>query len=203
MQLECAILWRHLWPLWLYHIFRHYLINCAIIEKMLLNIKCVFSFFKQLLSKIFLIIKEFSEISSQMSKRLHVKYPLFLSDFNETWISSIDFWRKLKYQVSSKSVQWEPSCSLRTDIQTDMTNLKVAFRNFAKAPKKLEYRQYLTSDVTTDTGIFSIRTRWTYLDTGQTVWTEHFVPSESKCLSYRRQWVSTIWQFYTHLNSTV
>ena len=25
---------------------------------------------------------------------IHVKYPLFLSDFNETWIFSIDFFKK-------------------------------------------------------------------------------------------------------------
>jgi hypothetical protein len=45
-----------------------------------MNIKCVFSFSLHRLSNTFL---EFSEISSKMSKRLHVKYPLFLSDFNE------------------------------------------------------------------------------------------------------------------------
>ena len=32
----------HLWPLWLHHIFRHYLINGTIFGKKLLNIKCVF-----------------------------------------------------------------------------------------------------------------------------------------------------------------
>jgi hypothetical protein len=31
-----------IWPLWLDHIFRHYLINDTIFEKQLLNIKCVF-----------------------------------------------------------------------------------------------------------------------------------------------------------------
>jgi hypothetical protein len=41
-------------------------------------------------------------------------------------------------KISWKSVQWEPSCSVRTDRQTDtvMTKLVVAFRNFANAPKK-------------------------------------------------------------------
>jgi hypothetical protein len=47
--------------------------------------------------------------------------------------------KKLKYQVSSKSLQWKPSCSMRaerwTDRQTDITKLKVAFRNSAYAPK--------------------------------------------------------------------
>ena len=39
-------------------------------------------------------------------------------------------------QVTRKSIEWEPNSSMRTNIQTDLTKLKVAFRNFAKAPKK-------------------------------------------------------------------
>jgi hypothetical protein len=69
---------------------------------------------------------------------LYVKYPLFMLDFNETWILT-DFRKTLKYQISLKSVQWEPS-SIRADGrmagQTDMTMLTVAFRNFANAPTK-------------------------------------------------------------------
>jgi hypothetical protein len=38
--------------------------------------------------------------------------------------------------MSWKSVQWKPSCSVQSDGQTDVTNLIVAFRNFAMAPKK-------------------------------------------------------------------
>jgi len=66
----------------------------------------------------------------------HVKYQLFLSDFNETLIFSTVLRKTLKYNISRKSVQWEPSCSIRTDGRTDMTQLIVAFRGFANAPKQ-------------------------------------------------------------------
>ena len=65
---------------------------------------------------------------------LHVKYPLFLSHYHENYILRIDFRKILKYQISRKSVHWEPSCSIRTDRQTDMMKLTVAFRNFVNAP---------------------------------------------------------------------
>ena len=51
---------------------------------------------------------------------LHVKYRIFLSDFNETRIFTADFRKILKYQFSWKSVHWEPSCSMRTDGQKDI-----------------------------------------------------------------------------------
>jgi len=50
---------------------------------------------------------------------LEVKYPLLLSDFNEDWIFSTDFWMLLKYQISRQSVRWESSSSVRTYRQTD------------------------------------------------------------------------------------
>jgi hypothetical protein len=50
---------------------------------------------------------------------LHVKYPLSLSDFNQTYILLTGFRKVLKYQISLKSVQWEPSCSIRTDGHID------------------------------------------------------------------------------------
>jgi len=42
-----------------------------------------------------------------------------LSDITEARIFSTDFRKLLKYQFSPKSVQWEPSCSMRTDGETD------------------------------------------------------------------------------------
>jgi hypothetical protein len=43
--------------------------------------------------------------------------------------------KPLKYQVLSKSVQWEPNCFVGSDGQKDMTKPLVAFSNFANAPK--------------------------------------------------------------------
>jgi hypothetical protein len=64
-----------------------------------------------------------------------VKYLLFLSDLDETLIFSTDFREILKHEISWKSVQRKPSCSMRTDERRDMTTQTDAFRNFAKAPK--------------------------------------------------------------------
>jgi hypothetical protein len=74
---------------------------------------------------------------------LHVKYSLFLFDFNYAWIFLTDFRKIPKYKISWKSVQWGPSCSMRTD----MTKPTVTFRNFANAPKNvMSYNHQNTSD---------------------------------------------------------
>jgi len=62
------------------------------------------------------------EIWTQIDNGLHVKYPLFLSDFNEASFFSADFRKMLKYQIWWKSVQWQPSSSMRTDGQTNRHN---------------------------------------------------------------------------------
>jgi hypothetical protein len=66
---------------------------------------------------------------------LHVMCPLFMSDFSETWIFSSDFRKIHKYKLSRKSIQWHPSCFMRTDRQTDITGLILSFRKFANAPQ--------------------------------------------------------------------
>ena len=50
-----------------------------------------FSFLYEFYLKLFLLYVELSEICLEMYIGFHVKYPLFLSDFNETGIFSTDF----------------------------------------------------------------------------------------------------------------
>jgi hypothetical protein len=46
-----------------------------------------------------------------------------------------------KYKITWKSVQWEPSSSMRTGGRTDMTKLIVAFLIFVQAPKSQYFYQ--------------------------------------------------------------
>ena len=60
---------------------------------------------------------------------LHVKYPLFLSHFNETWNISTDVWKILKYHILMKirSVGAELlHADGRTDRQTDSLHSRFA-----------------------------------------------------------------------------
>jgi len=69
---------------------------------------------------------------------LHVKFSLFLPDFNETWIFSTYF---RKNPQISKFMKNRPVGGelLSVDGRTDMTELIVAFRSFANAPKKMHF----------------------------------------------------------------
>jgi hypothetical protein len=105
----------HLWSVWLYNFFSTLSHKRHDFAKTIWNIKCVLRFSLKLLSETFLILR----IQQAMYIGLHVKYPLFLSDVNETSIYSKKFRKMLKFVISWKSVQWEPNCSIRTDWQTD------------------------------------------------------------------------------------
>ena len=63
----------------------------------------VFWFSLQLCLKRFSSLEELSEMWSNLYIGLHVQYPLFLSDCNETGIFSTDFGKILKHQA------WNPS----------------------------------------------------------------------------------------------
>jgi len=81
----------HLLPTLFYNIFPHYLINGTIIEKTLLDVKCVFQFPLQLLYETFLNLRITEGYMIQNCIGLQVKYPLFLSSFNAAYIFSKDF----------------------------------------------------------------------------------------------------------------
>jgi len=85
----------------------------------LLNTRCVLWFSLQILPETFLILRRNERDMVKMCIGLQVKYPLFLFDFIETLFFWTDFWKIRKYQISWKTVQWEPSCSMRTDGLTD------------------------------------------------------------------------------------
>ena len=139
----------HLWRALLYKICPFYIINCKIFErkKILLKLKPVFCFSLQLLSQIFLILRRIERDTIKMYIGLNVKYQLFLFDSNETWILSINFRNCLQYQISWKSVQWQPSCSMRT--KTDYTKLIVVLRYSVTIPKM--YKNILTVNKLTNT----------------------------------------------------
>jgi hypothetical protein len=102
-----------------YIIFPRYFVNCTIFEKHFwtqnMCLGCLYNF----CLTHFAFSEEISEIWWKMFIGLHVTYPLFLSDFNETLIFSTDFRKILKYQMLWKSAQWEPSCFIWTDGRTN------------------------------------------------------------------------------------
>jgi hypothetical protein len=84
-----------------------------------LSIKYALSFSLQHLSGIFLILRRVQWhiiISISRSSR---KLLLLLSDFNDTWISSLDFRINVKEQTSWKPFQWQLHCSMRMHRQAD------------------------------------------------------------------------------------
>jgi len=136
----------HLWSDPLYSVFPHYLIKVTIFEEKLLDIKCVFWCHLQLLSETFLILRRIEGDMLKISGSLHVQCPLFQSDFHETCIFLTVFRKILKYLVPWKSRPMGAEL-FHADRRTDMTKLKVAFRNFANASKN---------------GLFSTVDEWGY-----------------------------------------
>jgi hypothetical protein len=73
--------------------------------------------FSKTLSKTFLVLRFQRDIISV--QRPLCKVPVILLYFNQTWIFLTDFRTLHTYQISWQSVQWKPSCSMRTDTHNE------------------------------------------------------------------------------------
>jgi hypothetical protein len=113
-------------------VFSPYPTNGKIFGKILLNM-CL-DFLHKFCLKHFSLQEEFSEIS-QPYTGLHVKCPLFLLDFNKTWIFLTDSRKNSPITNNMKIPPVELSYSVRMDRKTNITRLTVALRNFANALK--------------------------------------------------------------------
>jgi hypothetical protein len=129
MQSTCAILYCHLWPVRLYHIFPHYRINNMTFGKMLVNMKCVFWFSLQLLSENFLNLRRIQRGIFINVHRSSFKVPVIFVRFS----SILSFHnRLLKNPRISDFMIIRPDTELfiqldrRTDARTYITKLIAA-----------------------------------------------------------------------------
>jgi len=95
----------NLWPIQLNSIFPHYLMNSKIFYKNLVNIKCALYFP--------------TTLSETWSSWFSCKIPVILVILKWNFNFLDRFFKILKYQISWKSVQWAPSCSMWVDGRTD------------------------------------------------------------------------------------
>ena len=101
MWTTCLALFSRLWPIWLYHIFPHYLINCIIFIKKSLNIKCV-PIFSTSFPKKYLILRMLRRDITTNVHRPSCKVPLLLTDFNQNLTFSTDFQKSSNIKLDEK-----------------------------------------------------------------------------------------------------
>jgi hypothetical protein len=108
-------------PPWIHHIFRHYLINCTIFGK-----KCDLFSLELLFETFFILRINQRDVAINMKTPSRKEPVLFCRSVIKLEFFRQIFLKSLKYQILSKSVQWEPSCGQR-DGRAYMTKLIVAF----------------------------------------------------------------------------
>jgi len=82
------------------------------------NLKRVLQLFLQLASETFLVLSIRRDIITNVNKP-SCKVTVILVGFLSNIILPTDFRKIVIYQISWRSIQWEPSCSMRTDGRTD------------------------------------------------------------------------------------
>ena len=96
-------------------------------------------FFPQVLSKKFLTLRRIRWDIILSVHRLLCRVPVILVRFTKTWNVPTDFWRKKPPQIPNFTKICAVEVELfRADGRTNITKLRVAFRNFANAPKSSE-----------------------------------------------------------------
>jgi hypothetical protein len=136
MQLVCAILWRHLWPFSLHHIFSTFSHKrCEFLKTVIEHKMCVLIFYTTSVWN----ISHSKKNSARYCYKCEIIF-MYSTHYSCRILIKREtprqiFEKKFKYQVSPKSVQWEPSCFTRMDRQTDrqtaVTKLIVSFPSFA------------------------------------------------------------------------
>jgi hypothetical protein len=135
----CALFYSHLWPLWLYHIFSHYLLNGTLFEKKVIQHKMCVLIFSTILSETLLKLRIIQRYTTTYEHRPSYKLPAIL----------VRLWWNLNFlDTDLKNTEipnfiWNTSGGAelfhadggRTDVQTDKTKLTGAFPNSANAPK--------------------------------------------------------------------
>jgi hypothetical protein len=101
-----------------------------------LKLKIICWFSLQILSETFVILRRIPRDNVINFHRSSLRYPLLFSGFNKTSLDlNFEKYPNIKFNENIFSGSRIDSCG-RTDRQTDMTNLNVAFHNFVKEPKK-------------------------------------------------------------------
>jgi len=85
-----------LWPARFHCIFPHRIKGTIFEGKKVIEHKICVSIFSATFYEQFLILRWIKRDMIEMNIGFHVKYPLFLSDFNESWIFSTEFRKNLK-----------------------------------------------------------------------------------------------------------
>ena len=128
---ECMrrILFGHLWPRWLDHIFPHYLINGTVSGKQVTELKMCLDFLYNCVSNFFIlrrIVINVQTFSYKAPVTCHILMKLeFLRQIFERYSDT-------KFNKNAPSGNRVVPCGW-----TDMTKLIVTFRNFASAPSKV------------------------------------------------------------------
>ena len=92
----------HIWPVWLYNIFPPYLIKSHDFRKSVTEHQICVLIFSTAFSENFLVVRRIERDLVKDVYWSHLNYPLFLSDFNETWLFPTDFRKILKCHFSWK-----------------------------------------------------------------------------------------------------